>query len=130
MVRSQCSEPVKNEVLATPHIKGLLEAMRAEIYTLLSHEPWAEADYHSLIADVIVAAGQPAAVILQQAESTKSDLIVIGNHSADALDSRLLGSVASKVLQLAKVPVYLIPQVHVAPYGQEPATRLKAPQWR
>jgi hypothetical protein len=37
---------------------------------------------------------------------------VVGSHSADALDGRLLGSVATKVLQLAKVPVLMVPMMN------------------
>lgn len=117
VVRSQCSENVKAEVLRTPHIKGLLESMRAEIFAMLGNEPWSEPDFLSLIGDVVVAPGQPAAVILSEAERTAADVIVIGSHSTDALDGRMLGSVATKVLQLAKVPVFMVPMLDVAKYN-------------
>jgi nucleotide-binding universal stress UspA family protein len=123
VVRSHCSARVKEEVLQTPHIKGLLESMRAEIFALLSNEPWSDSDFLSLIGDVVVAPGSPAAVILREAERRQADLIVIGSHSSDCLDARLLGSVATKVLQLAKVPVFMVPLMD--------ATALKAPsEWR
>lgn len=116
VVRSQCSENVKAEVLRTPHIKGLLETMRAEIFAMLGNEPWSEPDFLSLIGDVVVAPGQPAVVILQEAERMGADLIVIGSHGTDALDGRMLGSVAAKVLQLAKIPVFMVPMIDIAKY--------------
>jgi nucleotide-binding universal stress UspA family protein len=130
VVRSQCSETVKAEVLRTPHIKGLLETMRAEIFAMLSAEPWAEADFMSLIGDVVVAPGQPAAVILQQAEYLHADLIVIGSHGTDALDGRMLGSVAAKVLQLAKVPVFMVPMLDLTQYSAAAWDVRKAESWQ
>jgi nucleotide-binding universal stress UspA family protein len=88
VVRSHCSDQVKKEVLQTSHIKGLLEAMREQIFEVLARDPGGEA---GLLG---------------------SDLIVVGSHSAEALDGRLLGSVATKVLQLAKVPVFMVPMMN------------------
>lgn len=112
VVRSHCSDEVKREVLKTPHIKGLLEAMREQIFEILAREPFEETSFLSMIAEISVLPGQPAAVILREAERLGADLIVVGSHSAEALDGRLLGSVATKVLQLAKVPVFMVPMMN------------------
>ncbi len=112
VVRSHCSDQVKQEVLKTPHITGLLEALREQIFELLAREPFEESGFLSLIGDIVVSSGQPAAVILREAERMGADLIVIGSHSAEALDGRLLGSVATKILQLAKVPVFMVPMMN------------------
>lgn len=61
------------------------------------------------IADVHVVDGSPADVILRQAERLGVDLIVLGTHGGAANPTTALGSVANKVLQLARVPVYLVP---------------------
>lgn len=61
------------------------------------------------IADVHVVDGSPAEVILKQAERLGVDLIVLGTHGGSANPTTALGSVANKVLQLARVPVYLVP---------------------
>lgn len=111
VVRSHCSDQVKKEVLQTSHIKGLLEALREQIFEHLARDPGGEAGLLGLVKDVVVLPGQPAAVILREAERMKADLIVVGSHSAEALDGRLLGSVATKVLQLAKVPVFMVPMM-------------------
>lgn len=61
------------------------------------------------IADVHVVDGSPADVILKQADRLSVDLIVLGTHGGSVNPSTALGSVANKVLQLSKVPVYLVP---------------------
>lgn len=61
------------------------------------------------IADVQVVGGEPAQVILDQADLTHADLIVMGRHGGRSDSQTALGSVASKVLQLSRVPIYLVP---------------------
>lgn len=112
VVRSHCSEQVKQEVLSTSHISGLMDTMREQIFEVLAREPFVESGLLSMIVDIVVAPGQPAAVILSEAQRVGADLIVIGSHSTDALDGRILGSVATKVLQLAKVPVLMVPMMN------------------
>ena len=51
------------------------------------------------------AAGQ---LIAEQAKAQKFDLIVMGTHGRSAIGTLILGSVASVVLALSKVPVLLI----------------------
>ena len=114
VVRSRCSESVKREVLRSAHVTGLLETLREQIFELLLQEPFAESQLVERVQDIKVLSGQPAAIILAEAERNNSDLIVIGSHSVDALDGRLLGSVAAKVLQLSKTPVYLVPMMNPA----------------
>lgn len=61
------------------------------------------------IADVQVVGGDPAQVILDQADQIHADLIVMGRHGGRSASQIALGSVASKVLQLSRIPVYLVP---------------------
>ncbi|NPU92143.1 MAG: universal stress protein [Gammaproteobacteria bacterium] len=61
------------------------------------------------IADVQVIGGDPAQVILDQAELSRADLIVMGSHGGRSSSQTAIGSVASKVLQLSRVPIYLVP---------------------
>lgn len=62
-----------------------------------------------LIASVNVVQGDPSSVILAQAQSCRADLVVIGSHSHGVDVAAPLGRTAAKVLQLATVPVYLVP---------------------
>jgi nucleotide-binding universal stress UspA family protein len=55
-----------------------------------------------------VLVGQPAEEIVKHAGSTRCDLIFIGSHGRTAAGNMLLGSVASKVLHSATLPVMLV----------------------
>ncbi len=55
-----------------------------------------------------ISVGDPAEVILQFANERHCDQIVMGTRGMGGFVSLLLGSVASKVIQLADVPVMLI----------------------
>ena len=52
--------------------------------------------------------GTPAEAIVQYAEEQKIDQIIMGAHGQGALSTFLLGSVVSKVLHLASMPVLLV----------------------
>ena len=109
IVKSHCSETVKAEVLSAPHIKGLLECVRNEIFEQIATNALVEENMVKRISEIIVVPGYPASVILDEAKRCQADIIVIGSHGAESIDNRLLGSVANKILQLAKVPVFLVP---------------------
>ena len=49
----------------------------------------------------LVAEGSPAKVILEQAVARKADLIVMGRRGLGGIPGLILGSISSKVLQLA-----------------------------
>lgn len=53
--------------------------------------------------------GDAADAILKYAEEWKAEVIVLGTHSHNFLEKLLLGDVASQVLKLAKVPVFMVP---------------------
>ena len=63
------------------------------------------------IREVCVREGRPAEVILAEARRCHADLIIMGSHSRSAEHPALLGSIASRVLQLAPVPVYMVPMM-------------------
>jgi nucleotide-binding universal stress UspA family protein len=52
--------------------------------------------------------GEPAEVIARMAEDRGCDLIVMGTHGRGTIAGLLIGSVATKVLHLAKAPVLLV----------------------
>ena len=55
-----------------------------------------------------ISVGDPAEVIVQFAREQQCDQIVMGTRGMGKFASLLLGSVASKVIQLAEIPVMLI----------------------
>ncbi|WP_396586602.1 universal stress protein [Bermanella sp. R86510] len=61
------------------------------------------------VGEVIVEIGQPADIIVKQARLRNSDVIVMGSHGSHGHQDCLLGSVASKTLRMAPIPVYILP---------------------
>jgi nucleotide-binding universal stress UspA family protein len=55
-----------------------------------------------------ISVGAPAEAIVQYAQEQHADQIVMSAHGEDMLSNLLLGSVASKVAHLAKIPILLI----------------------
>lgn len=114
VVRSQCSENVKKEILDGAHITGLLENLHNEIYQLFAASHYCDDTLVSRISEVVVAPGQAASIILYEAERSGADIIILGSHGTESIDGRILGSVAAKVLQLSKIPVFMIPMMDPA----------------
>jgi nucleotide-binding universal stress UspA family protein len=52
--------------------------------------------------------GEPAAQIVQLADKAKAHMIVMGTHGYGVLGRAVMGSVATRVLSDAKVPVLLV----------------------
>ncbi len=64
-----------------------------------------------LIRTVRVIQGDPPQVILEQARELAVDAVVLGAHSQDNCSGTFLGRTATCVMQLAEVPVYLVPML-------------------
>lgn len=52
--------------------------------------------------------GDPAEAIVELSAKRKCDLILLGTQGRSALGDMLIGSVASKVLRLSRIPVQLV----------------------
>lgn len=64
-----------------------------------------------LIHSVRVIQGDPPMVILEEARRLEVDLIVAGSHSHGEGLNTPLGRTAARLVQLAEVPVYLVPML-------------------
>ncbi len=64
-----------------------------------------------LIRGVRVVQGDPPLVILNEAQRLETDLLVLGSHSHGAEVEISLGRTAARLLELAEVPVYLVPML-------------------
>lgn len=71
-----------------------------------------------LIRSVRVLQGDPPAVILEEAQKLGVDLLVVGSHSHGAEQAVPLGRTAARVVQLADVPVYLVPMLQHRGHGE------------
>jgi nucleotide-binding universal stress UspA family protein len=74
-----------------------------------SVDRWAER-LDGLRHDTRVLDGDPAVSILTVAGEISPGLIIVGSHGAGRFSSRLLGSVATKVLHTTKGPVAIVPR--------------------
>ncbi len=64
-----------------------------------------------MIRGVRVTQGDPAQVILDEAQKLGVDLLVVGSHSHGDAQDIPLGRVAARLLQLSEKPVYLVPML-------------------
>lgn len=71
----------------------------------------------ALIKSVRVFQGDPSQVILEQAQKLSVDLLIVGSHSHGAGGEAPLGRTSARVLQLAQVPVYLVPLLQRRRHG-------------
>lgn len=86
--------------------------------------------------ETVASAGRAADTILSVAQQCEADLIVVGSRGHGTLETMLLGSVSSEVIDHAHVPVLVargraIERVVLAWDGSEPAERAVLPltQW-
>lgn len=56
-----------------------------------------------------LAEGDTANAILDYADQWNADLIVMGTHSHSTWEKILMGTVAEKILEKTKIPVYVVP---------------------
>lgn len=71
----------------------------------------------ALIKSVRVFQGDPSQVILEQAQKLSVDLLIVGSHSHGGGGETPLGRTSARVLQLAQVPVYMVPLVQRRRHG-------------
>jgi len=69
----------------------------------------------SQVRDVRVLPGKPLDIIMEQADDCHADLIIIGSHGEATNTPNMLGSVTSKILQMSRVPVYMVPLIRSVP---------------
>jgi nucleotide-binding universal stress UspA family protein len=57
---------------------------------------------------VVIVSNGPAVSIVNYAQETRADLIVMGTHGRGAMAHLLMGSVAERVVRLAPCPVLVV----------------------
>lgn len=89
--------------------KSVIEKIKKRIEYLAEEELKDKPSLINRVSEIIVIAGDPVTVILQAVEDLKPDILIMGTHSKGIIANALLGSVATKVLQRIRIPVYIIP---------------------
>ncbi len=83
--------------------------------TLAEHVALAKSHYPSIVFDARVELGASAEVLTTIAEREGAEQIVVGSHGRRGLDRFFLGSVAERVLRLARIPVLVVKERHPDP---------------
>lgn len=99
----------KLEIIRRQHEQTSLDTIKQQLDKFVQVEL---ADYpadQKRFDEVKATIGNPMLKILKTAEDVNADVIVMGKHSKGFLEHAFLGSVAEKVLQRAKCPVFVIP---------------------
>lgn len=108
VLQSYLDEQALNEL----HDQGLntvMATIEQRVMDSFREELGAERRDLALIQSVKVLQGDPAQVILDQASRLCVDLLILGSHSHGATGDTHLGRTAARILQLAQIPVYLVP---------------------
>jgi glycine betaine transporter len=97
--------PPPMEMVTVPF--DMSAAMREASERMSSEEERVRASGVPVESNVLV--GRADAQIVEHADKTRSDMIVIGTHGRSGLGHALLGSVAERVVQHAHCPVLTVP---------------------
>jgi nucleotide-binding universal stress UspA family protein len=82
--------------------REVLDRVEAQLATMAEHD----IGYEHVMVEART--GHPPSTILDYAEETGADLIVLATHGRTGLDRMLLGSVAERVLRQSPVPVFIV----------------------
>jgi nucleotide-binding universal stress UspA family protein len=100
-------EPVPDGTVSPPTYPALLKSAREHGRKGLARLVARAADA-GVRATAVVRAGTPWAEIVRAARGLRADMLVIGTHGRTGLSRLLIGSVASRVIALAKCPVLTV----------------------
>ena len=110
VLQSYLAEDVLRE-LHSEGVNTVLEGIELRVLASFRDELGEGNQDLELIRSVRVVQGDPSNVILEQALRLEVDLLVVGSHSHGAEGDTPIGRTAARVLQLAEVPVYMVPMV-------------------
>jgi len=120
------AQAVTTNVESEAEVVALLQSIKQRVLESLTEELSESPDALDCFDGVQVRQGRPAEIILTLANELKGDLIVLGSHSPESMGRNVLGSVTSRVLQLSKVPVYMVPMsAPIPPRNMAPATSFR-----
>ena len=102
------------QALSELHQQGLTTMLSTIEQRVLENlrEELGEGDFElDLIRSVKVIQGEPSQVILEQSHKLAVDLLILGSHGQSVSGDSHLGRTVARVIQLAQMPVYLVPLI-------------------
>jgi nucleotide-binding universal stress UspA family protein len=86
-----------------------VEKIKARLEAVVKRELQDKPSMISRVSSVQVVDGDPTVEILKKIEELKSDILIMGTHGKGLIAQTFLGSVAGKILQRIRIPVFVIP---------------------
>jgi nucleotide-binding universal stress UspA family protein len=99
----------KLEAFEIDHEKQARDTLSKKLEDFTRNELADHPEDYASIANIEVFHGNAVAEILKAADKIDADVIIMGTHGKGAVAHTFLGSVAEKVLQKSKRPVFVIP---------------------
>lgn len=90
-------------------VEAIDDRVRLEYTQKALEEEFADSKYAGIVREVVI--GDPGTSCVERAEAIGAELIIVPSHGRSGLSRLLLGSVAERILRLAKCPV-LVLKVH------------------
>ncbi len=90
-------------------VEAIDDRVRLEYTQKALEEEFADSKYAGISREVLI--GDPGIVCVERAEAIKAGLLVVPSHGRSGLSRLLLGSVAERIIRLAKCPV-LVLRIH------------------
>jgi nucleotide-binding universal stress UspA family protein len=106
-------KPETSREITTKGLDAMVKEVKAHVVDYVTDQYMDGDSDLSQLEDIVVEAGNPSSVILKTADEIDADIILVGCHSPDIENTNSLGSVAQKVINGAKVPVYVVPCEHL-----------------
>ena len=118
---SDCNGEKRRDLFAKLQ-RHIVAAIEEECRDIMASE-------QSVELEVVVREGRSTDVVLSLASERNAGMIVVGSHGANSPGRHVLGSVTTRVMQLAKIPVCMVPMIspdswrHAAEIGSRPYCR-------
>lgn len=110
VLKTYLDEAVLTEI-RTNGLSGVLASIEQRVFEGFRDE-LGDAQDMEMVRAVRVVQGDPPQVILAEAQRFNVDLLVVGSHSSHSAAQDIpLGRTATRLVQLAEVPVYLVPML-------------------
>ena len=87
-------------------VEAIDDRVRLEYTQKALEEEFADSKYAGIAREVVI--GDPGTSCVERAEAIGAELVVVPSHGRSGLSRLLLGSVAERIIRLAKCPVLVL----------------------
>jgi nucleotide-binding universal stress UspA family protein len=87
-------------------VEAIDDRVRLEYTQKSLEEEFADSKYAGIAREVLI--GDPGTVCAERAEAINAGLLVVPSHGRSGITRMLLGSVAERIIRLAKCPILVI----------------------